>query len=101
MAFLLASRVAVEHLIGNGHRRIGLVSGAPSGLTISARELEWEDGLVAAGLLLGTLEIIWIYNDFFWRVLFTRSGSKLPSTTGHTRLQRQFVAGLTLGASKG
>jgi multiple sugar transport system permease protein len=79
---------------------------------------------------LGTLEIIWIYNDFFWPLLFIQSGSKLPVTTGlnnlqgqflsnynllaagaiitviptliiYLALQRQFVAGLTLGASKG
>ena len=79
---------------------------------------------------LGTLEVIWIYNDFFWPLLFIQSGSKLPVTTGlnnlqgqflsnynllaagaiitviptlivYLALQRQFVAGLTLGASKG
>ena len=51
--FRVASRVAVEHLIGHGHRRIGLVSGAPGGLTTTAREQGWEDALVAAGLPLG------------------------------------------------
>ncbi len=79
---------------------------------------------------LGTLEIIWIYNDFFWPLLFIQSGKLLPVTTGlnnlqgqflsnynllaagaiitviptliiYLALQRQFVAGLTLGASKG
>ncbi|WP_425460927.1 carbohydrate ABC transporter permease [Lacisediminihabitans profunda] len=79
---------------------------------------------------LGTLEVIWIYNDFFWPLLFIQSGSLLPVTTGlnnlqgqflsnynllaagaiitviptlviYLALQRQFVAGLTLGASKG
>ena len=79
---------------------------------------------------LGTLEIIWIYNDFFWPLLFIQSGNMLPVTTGlnnlqgqflsnynllaagaiitliptliiYIALQRQFVAGLTLGASKG
>ncbi len=79
---------------------------------------------------LGTLEIIWIYNDFFWPLLFIQSGNRLPVTTGlnnlqgqflsnynllaagaiitviptliiYLALQRQFVAGLTLGASKG
>jgi multiple sugar transport system permease protein len=79
---------------------------------------------------LGTLEIIWIYNDFFWPLLFIQSGNMLPVTTGlnnlkgqflsdynllaagavitviptliiYLALQRQFVAGLTLGASKG
>jgi len=79
---------------------------------------------------LGTLEVIFIYNDFFWPLLFIQSGSRLPVTTGinnlqgqflsnynllaagatitviptlviYFALQRQFVAGLTLGASKG
>ncbi len=79
---------------------------------------------------LGTLEVIWIYNDFFWPLLFLQSGDLLPVTTGlnnlqgqflsnynllaagaiitviptliiYLALQRQFVAGLTLGASKG
>ncbi len=51
--FREASRVAVEHLIGHGHRRIGLISAVPGGLTTSAREKGWEDALVAAGLPLG------------------------------------------------
>ncbi|UQX87829.1 carbohydrate ABC transporter permease [Jatrophihabitans telluris] len=79
---------------------------------------------------LGTLEVIWIYNDFFWPLLFITDGSRQPVTTGinnlqgqflsnysllaagatltviptlviYFALQRQFVAGLTLGASKG
>jgi multiple sugar transport system permease protein len=79
---------------------------------------------------LGTLEVIWIYNDFFWPLLFIQSGNRLPITTAlknlqgqfltdynllaagavitviptlviYLILQRQFVAGLTLGASKG
>jgi multiple sugar transport system permease protein len=79
---------------------------------------------------LGTLEVIWIYNDFFWPLLFIQSGDRLPLTTGlnnlkgqflsdynlmaagaiitviptliiYLVLQRQFVAGLTLGANKG
>ncbi|HUG50473.1 MAG TPA: carbohydrate ABC transporter permease [Terrimesophilobacter sp.] len=79
---------------------------------------------------LGTLEVIWIYNDFFWPLLFIQSGDRLPVTTAinnlkgqfladynllaagaiitviptliiYLLLQRQFVAGLTLGASKG
>ncbi len=79
---------------------------------------------------LGTLEVIWIYNDFFWPLLFIQSGSKLPVTTAINNLkgvfldnynllaagamitviptliiyfvlQKQFVAGLTLGANKG
>jgi multiple sugar transport system permease protein len=79
---------------------------------------------------LGTLEVIWIYNDFFWPLLFIQSGNKLPVTTAINNLkgvfldnynllaagamitviptliiyfvlQKQFVAGLTLGANKG
>jgi multiple sugar transport system permease protein len=79
---------------------------------------------------LGTLEVIWIYNDFFWPLLFISQPNRLPVTTGlnnlqgqflsnynlmaagamisvvptliiYLALQRQFVAGLTLGGSKG
>ncbi|WP_084701101.1 carbohydrate ABC transporter permease [Cryptosporangium arvum] len=79
---------------------------------------------------LGTLVVIWIYNDFFWALLFIQTGDRLPVTTGinnlfgqyaqndnliaagalltaipvlaiYVALQRQFVAGLTLGGSKG
>ena len=79
---------------------------------------------------MGTLEVIFIYNDFFWPLLFIQSGDRLPVTTGiknlqgdflsnynliaagatitiiptlviYLLLQRHFVAGLTLGATKG
>ncbi|MCZ2401810.1 carbohydrate ABC transporter permease [Paenarthrobacter sp. Z7-10] len=79
---------------------------------------------------LATLEVIFIYNDYFWPLLFIQSGDRLPVTTAinnlqgvflsnynllaagatitviptlivYLLLQRQFVAGLTLGASKG
>jgi multiple sugar transport system permease protein len=79
---------------------------------------------------LGTLQVIWLYNDFFWPLLFIQSGDRLPITTGvnslqgqflmnynliaagatitviptlviYLALQRHFVAGLTLGANKG
>ena len=79
---------------------------------------------------LGTLEVIFIYNDFFWPLMFIQSGNRLPITTAinnlqgqfltnynllaagavitviptlviYLLLQRQFVAGLTLGSSKG
>jgi multiple sugar transport system permease protein len=79
---------------------------------------------------LGTLQVIWLYNDFFWPLLFIQSGNRLPITTGvnslqgqflmnynliaagatitviptlviYLALQRHFVAGLTLGANKG
>jgi len=79
---------------------------------------------------LATLEVIFIYNEFFWPLLFIQSGDRLPITTAvnnlqgqflsnynllaagatitmiptlliYLALQRHFVAGLTLGASKG
>lgn len=79
---------------------------------------------------LATLEVIFIYNDYFWPLLFIQSGDLLPITAGinnlqgqflsnynliaagaiitvlptlviYLLLQRQFVAGLTLGSSKG
>ncbi|KIC66866.1 carbohydrate ABC transporter permease [Pseudarthrobacter phenanthrenivorans] len=79
---------------------------------------------------LATLEVIFIYNDYFWPLLFIQSGNRLPITTAinnlqgqflsnynllaagavitviptlviYLLLQRQFVAGLTLGSSKG
>jgi multiple sugar transport system permease protein len=79
---------------------------------------------------LGTLEVIWVYNEFFWPLLLITSGNRLPITTAinnlqgqflnndnliaagatitlipalviYFALQRQFVAGLTLGGTKG
>jgi len=79
---------------------------------------------------LATLEVIFIYNDFFWALIFVQSGDKFPVTNAinnlkgqhldnynliaagaiitviptlliYAALQRQFVAGLTLGGSKG
>jgi multiple sugar transport system permease protein len=79
---------------------------------------------------LATLEVIWIYNDFFWAYLLITKGDRLPITSGlnnlmgqfsnnynllaaaalmaavpvlivYLALQRQFVSGLTLGANKG
>jgi multiple sugar transport system permease protein len=79
---------------------------------------------------LATLEVIFIYNDFFWALLLVQKGDRLPITSGlnnlngqfstnysllsagallsavpvlivYLVLQRQFVAGLTLGANKG
>ncbi|MBT8225614.1 MAG: carbohydrate ABC transporter permease [Dactylosporangium sp.] len=79
---------------------------------------------------LGTLEFAWIYNDFFWAVILMSTGDKFPVTTALNNLrgeyftdynllaagsllvafptvlvffilQRQFIAGLTLGSSKG
>ncbi|MGI5256603.1 carbohydrate ABC transporter permease [Streptomyces angustmyceticus] len=79
---------------------------------------------------LGTLQFTWMYNDFLWGLVFLSDGDKLPVTsalnnlrgqffTDHNLLaagsvlvalptvvvflllQRHFLAGLTLGASKG
>jgi multiple sugar transport system permease protein len=79
---------------------------------------------------LGTLEFTWIYNDFLWALVLMSSGDKLPVTSALNNLrgqfftdynllaagsvlvalptlivflllQKQFVAGLTLGANKG
>jgi multiple sugar transport system permease protein len=79
---------------------------------------------------LATLEVTWIYNDFFWAVAFMSSGDKFPVTSSLQNLrgefftdynllsagsvivalptlmiffllQKQFVSGLTLGANKG
>ncbi len=79
---------------------------------------------------LGTLEVIFIYNDYFWPLILIQSGNRLPVTTAinnlqgqflsnynllsagavitviptlviYLALQRQFIAGLTLGANKG
>lgn len=79
---------------------------------------------------LATLQVIWVYNDFFWALLLIQTGDRLPVTTAinnlqgefvsnynliaagamiaviptvviYFLLQRHFVAGLTLGATKG
>src|SRR6266536_3556525 len=79
---------------------------------------------------LATLEFIWVYNDFFWALVLMSTGDKRPITSAlanlqgvyftddnliaagallaalptlivYFTLQRQFVRGLTLGATKG
>ena len=79
---------------------------------------------------LATLQVTWVYNDFFWAVAFLSTGNKFPVTSGLANLQgqffidynllsagsvivaiptlvvffalqRHFVSGLTLGANKG
>ena len=79
---------------------------------------------------LATLEFTWIYNDFFWGILLLRTGAKFPVTSAlnnlsgqfftdnnllaagsilvalptlivYFALQKHFVAGLTLGSTKG
>ncbi len=79
---------------------------------------------------LATLEFTWIYNDFFWAVVLEQQGADRPITSSlanlggefftddnliaaasvyvalptivvYLALQKQFIAGLTLGADKG
>jgi multiple sugar transport system permease protein len=79
---------------------------------------------------LATLLTTWIYNDFFWAITLISTGDKLPITSAlanlqgqfvtnqnmisaaalmaaiptvlvYIALQKQFIAGLTLGSSKG
>ena len=79
---------------------------------------------------LATLEVTWIYNEFFWATVLMRTGDKFPVTSSLNNLrgefftdnnlvsagsvlvaiptlviffllQKQFVRGLTLGATKG
>jgi multiple sugar transport system permease protein len=79
---------------------------------------------------LATLEVTFIYNDFFWALILMKSGNKLPITTAlnnlkgeffvnnnlvaagavivalptiivYILLQKQFIGGLALGSTKG
>lgn len=79
---------------------------------------------------LATLEFTWVYNDFFWALVLMSSGDKQPITSALSSisgqyftnnnlvaagaimvalptlivffvLQRHFISGLTLGATKG
>ncbi len=79
---------------------------------------------------LATLEFTWIYNDFFWAVVLEQQGADRPITSSLANLggefftddnliaaasvmvaaptilvflalQRHFIAGLTLGSTKG
>ena len=79
---------------------------------------------------LATLQVAWIYNEFFWATVLLQSGDKMPVTSSLNNLkgsfftdynllsagsifaalpvliiffvlQKQFVAGLTLGSTKG
>ena len=79
---------------------------------------------------LATLQVTWIYNDFFWALILMVTGNKRPITTALNQLQgqfiidnnliaagsmivaiptlvvffalqKQFVSGLTLGSTKG
>lgn len=48
---------------------------------------------------LGTLEVIWIYNDFFWALLLIQTGDRLPITTAINNLQGEFVSNYNLIAA--
>jgi len=48
---------------------------------------------------LATLQVIWLYNDFFWPLLFIQSGDRLPITTGVSSLQGQFLMNYNLIAA--
>jgi len=79
---------------------------------------------------LATLQVTWIYNDFFWGLILMKTGDKYPITSALNNLkgqfftdnnliaagsimvaiptlivffalQKQFVSGLTLGSTKG
>jgi multiple sugar transport system permease protein len=79
---------------------------------------------------LATLQVTWIYNDFFWAIVLMKSGDKFPITSALNNLkgqfftdynliaagsimvalptlivffalQKQFISGLTLGSTKG
>ena len=79
---------------------------------------------------LATLQVTWVYNEFFWATVLLQDGSKLPVTSALNNLrgqfftdtnlvaagsvivalpvlvvffalQKQFVSGLTLGSTKG
>jgi multiple sugar transport system permease protein len=79
---------------------------------------------------LATLQVTWIYNDFFWAIVLMKSGDKYPITSALNNLkgqfftdynllaagsimvalptlivffalQKQFISGLTLGSTKG
>jgi multiple sugar transport system permease protein len=79
---------------------------------------------------LATLQVTWIYNDFFWAIVLMKDGNRMPITSALNNLkgqfftdnnmmsagaiivaiptlivffalQKQFVSGLTLGSTKG
>lgn len=62
--FQEGARAAVEHLIGHGHERIGLVIGGNADSELDAREVGWHQSIQEAGLTAGPII----------RVPFTREG---------------------------
>jgi len=104
-----------------------LVDGASVWTTFSRVIMPLAKPALAA---LATLEVTFIYNDFFWALMLMTTGSKLPITTSLNNLkgqffvdsnliaagamlvalptlvvyfvlQKQFISGLTLGSTKG
>ena len=104
-----------------------IVDGATVWTTFSRVLLPLTKPALAA---LATLEVTFIYNDFFWALMLMTTGSKLPITTALNNLkgqffinnnliaagavlvalptlvvyfvlQKQFISGLTLGSTKG
>jgi multiple sugar transport system permease protein len=104
-----------------------IVDGASVWTTFSKVILPLTKPALAA---LATLEVTFIYNDFFWALLLMSTGSKYPITSGLNNLkgqfftdnnlvaagailvalptlvvyfvlQKQFISGLTLGSTKG
>jgi multiple sugar transport system permease protein len=48
---------------------------------------------------LATLEVTWMYNDFFWALILMRTGSKYPITSGLNHLEGQFFTDNNLVAA--
>ncbi|ASN53414.1 LacI family DNA-binding transcriptional regulator [Sinomonas sp. R1AF57] len=47
------AKLAVEHLVEHGHRKIGLIMGTNTGGDLDAREVGWREAIEAAGLQAG------------------------------------------------
>ena len=48
---------------------------------------------------LATLEVIFIYNDFFWALIFVQSGDKFPVTNAINNLKGQHLDNYNLIAA--
>ena len=48
---------------------------------------------------LATLEVTWIYNEFFWATVLLQSGDKFPITSSLNNLRGQFFTDNNLGAA--
>jgi len=78
VAFQDGARMAVEHLIGHGHERIGLVMGTNAGGDRDTREAGWRQGIENAGLIPGPV----------LRVPFTREGGYYAGQELLARIER-------------